>query len=402
MASLRYRKSRNSADQLGQVLTPPTIAQLISRGLVCSAQASPMLIDLGAGKGALSLATLKRFHQARVLAIEIDSDFASELRMLRGAQITVVEGDALFADISAYEPPDIILSNPPYSAMPATPALREMLRESGLEVPMKGPWVRSDIAFIARAWGLAERGTQLGLIVAAPIVQSSFYQDVRRRLAEELGNLVITKLPVNTFANTEVQAFVISGQRKVSRRRNILLRRATIDGVIVDEIEISNAASLISWDIEYHQSILSLGLKCSNLRTLKTLGSVGAKISRGSRSSNQFESMGLSAFHTTDFPKSMLDVVLSGAVGEYNTAHAGDILIPRVGTRCLDKQARVSDGVGLITDCVYRITATEKTRNLVWRSLSSSFGIEWRLANAAGSCAKYLTHDAVMSMPLMA
>lgn len=400
MATLRYRNARDHADQLGQVLTPRLIARLLAESLSVSGIPVPRVLDLGAGKGALTLAALEYLPEAAALLVEIDAGFVTHLHELKHPQMTVLHGDALTSNVGGYAP-DVILSNPPYGALPLTPTLSEMLGISGLDVPVSGQWVRGDVAFAARAWGLAKRGCQLGLIVASPLVRDSLYKEVRQRMVGELGGLIVTNLPPNTFAGAEVQAFLISGQRKVNRRRHVLLRKANMSGVVIDEMEVTNAASIVSLDIDYHRTLDRLGLSTTSQRVRQTLGSIGVKVSRGSRSASQFEQMGLSAFHTTDFPGALTDVILSGASGAYNTARAGDILIPRVGTRCLGKQARVLHGEGLFTDCIYRLTPPLRKRPLVWKALSSAFGVEWRLANAKGSCAKHLTIQTLMSMPLI-
>ena len=122
---------------------------------------------------------------------------------------------------------------------------------------------------------------------------------------------------------------------------------------------------------------------------------------RGSRSCKDFERLGLRAFHTTDFDTSRPGVHLRGASRGYQTARSGHILIPRVGSRCLVGQTRVESGEGMFTESVYRLTVTSKDHRRVWRTLASSFGAEWRLANASGSCAKHLTVQTLATMPLV-
>jgi hypothetical protein len=178
-----------------------------------------------------------------------------------------------------------------------------------------------------------------------------------------------------------------------------LLRKALSDGTIIDEMAVTHNAAILNLDIDFHRALARLDLNIGDIT--ETLGSIGASIARGSRSQKDFDSLGLSAFHTTDFHDTENGIILLGAHQGYKSAKPGDILIPRVGSRCLAKQARVVGGEGLFTDCIYRLTVNQRASSRVWKTLSSSFGTEWRLANAGGSCAKYITVPTLLSMPVI-
>lgn len=399
MANLRYRQARDVADKLGQVLTPSPIAELLAESLPAQQVPIRQIVDLGAGKGALALAVLARHQHAKAVLVEIDSRYAKWLSLAIPARSTVIHADALSPDWECPSPPGVIVSNPPYGTIAVTTETKEMLRLSGLLVPISGEWVRGDAAFTARAWSLAKRGSNLGLIVASPIIRDNVYRQLRERLVGELRELCVTQLHECTFQNTEVRAFVITGQRAINRRRNVLLRKALADGSIIDEMEIEYSAAVLSLDIDYHRALKRLGLSGASIT--KTLGSVGTSIVRGSRSQSDYERLGLRAFHTTDFSGSADDIVLHGASEGFQVARPGDILIPRVGSRCLVRQVRVRDGAGLFTDCIFRLAVGRRARGSVWKTLTSSFGADWRMANATGSCAKHLTVQTLLSMPLL-
>ena len=203
-----------------------------------------------------------------------------------------------------------------------------------------------------------------------------------------------------TFKNAEVSAYLVTGERSVRRRRKVILRKASSDGDVLEEIEVSQEDAITSLDIEHHLLLRRFGLKSGSFS--ETLGTVGTEINRGSRSLQEFKQLGLTAFHTTNFPIKEADIVLTGQKHNiYHVAKAGDILIPRVGSRCLDRQVRVQRGAGLFTDCVYRISASKRTQDLVWKTLNSEFGTEWRLAHADGSCAKHLPISILLGMPIL-
>lgn len=358
------------------------------------------MVDLGAGEGALAKAALNEHPRARALFVEMDKRVARTLSKHLPARASVVCADALGSAWKAGDAPSWILSNPPYGYTALTAPIQSMLDESGLPVPVSGDWVRGDAAFLARAWGLAGVDTSIGLIVASPMIREGAFQSMRMRLVAQLSGLCVTQLEESTFANTEVRAYLLSGRRAVSRRRNVLLRKADAKGVVIDEMEVGFAAAVHSLDIDYHRMLARFEM--TERHGVDTLGGIGVSIVRGSRSNRDFERLGLRAFHTTDFNGASSEIHLQGALSGYQVARPGDILIPRVGSRCLVRQTRVNNGEGLFTDCVYRLTMSERDRTRVWKTLTSSFGAEWRLANAAGSCAKHLTVRTLSTMPLVA
>lgn len=394
----KYRAYRDQADSLGQVFTPPRFADRLISNIGGALSKRPQIVDLGAGRGALTEAAFRARPLARAQMVEIDPNRIGELASMELARTELIEADALVIPASSLLKPSLVLSNPPFGHSRLCKEITNDLARCGLEAPSLGGWIRTDAAFVAKAWSLAKIGTAVGFITASPIMTDPSFRSFRNHLLSRLRGTVATRLPNSAFSGAEVSAFALTGQRAVSRRRGVVLQRTDAKGDVVSEIEVSIEDAVVSLDIDYHLALRSL--KIDSGRIASTLGSIGCVAGRGSRSQVQYKDMGLTAFHTSSFEAPRTAVTLRGARSGYNIACAGDILLARVGTRCLDRHARVVKGAGLFTDCVYRLAAPDKHRELVWRTLSSGFGVEWRLANALGSCAKYLTIDALLGMPI--
>jgi len=94
--------------------------------IACAAcpDATPLLIEIGPGRGALTEKLLTR--AGRVIAVEIDRDLVERLReKFRGEpRLTVVHGDALATDLGQWGPA-AIAGNLPYYA--ATPIIEKVL-----------------------------------------------------------------------------------------------------------------------------------------------------------------------------------------------------------------------------------------------------------------------------------
>lgn len=397
--NLRYRHSKDQADSLGQVFTPKCIANLLLDTIPIKDSSVTNILDLGAGEGALTLAALRRFPRAKALLIEVDKEHANTLTLTMPKNANIINKDVLDVHSTTFNNYDVVVSNPPYGMLTITDSIKSMLSQSNLHLPVDGSWVRGDAVFAIRAWMSSSLGTGLGLIISSPIIRSRAFRQLREVLIKELSGLCVTQLDINSFPGAEVQAFLITGVKAGNRKRKVLLRKASIDGVILGELEISSDNAAERLDYDYYHLMKNLGSPKSISKD--TLSSIGISISRGSRSNNDFKKLGLNAFHTTDFKRFTGDLLLSDNILKFNTAKQGDILIPRVGSRCLVNQARVKSGKGFFTDCVYRLRAKPQDTDRVWKTISSSFGEEWRLANASGNCAKHLTVGIILEMPLI-
>ncbi|EAQ96153.1 N-6 DNA methylase [Congregibacter litoralis] len=401
MGNLCYRQAKNEEDRLGQFSTPPAIANLLA-GLVANGINEPVsLLDLGAGGGPLAKALDRCIDLGSSALLEVDCAYTEQLACLPiQGEVKVVRSDFLGDEWLPTQSPNVVLSNPPYGSFKASQRLQKLSRDLGFQTPVKGEWMRTDAAFLVRAWSFMELGTRIGFIVSEAMITHPSFAKFRSVLVNKLSSLEVIKLEPTIFARAEVSAYMIVGTRAVSRRRNVVLQRADSAGQVTEELHVSHSDAVLSLDLDYHAALKRLSLSVSE--TSSRLYDLNVSINRGSRSRKQFLDLGISAFHTTDFPEHSDEVVLgTNNSSGYRDAKSGDILIPRVGTRCLDKQARVSAGAGVFTDCVYRISAEASIQKVVWKTLSSAFGSEWRMAVASGSCAKHLPLATLRSMPLL-
>ncbi|AFQ47017.1 methyltransferase [Burkholderia cepacia] len=400
--SLRFRQAKTRAEKLGQVPTPPSIAQLLASSVPADAR---RILDLGAGKGALAGSVLRRCLKSRALLVDIDAQAMSRLEDIAPSRTTTANLDVLRSPIVPQlrvgrSRPDVVVSNPPYAMARLGKASIDRVRCIFPEVQDQGGWLRSDVVFAAHAWSLLGRNGSFALIVASPIVTQPAFASVRRQLISGLSNLTVTQLEPKTFEKAEVDAFLITGRKTPSRGQNVTLQRCSQDGVVVGERAISIEDAMRRMDFGYHEAMTTMNADARHV--IGTLATLQAAVIRGSRSKNQYAGMGLQAFHTSHFTTDAEELHLTGGQDGFQNAYRGDILVARVGSRCLTRQARVTAGEGLFTDCVYRIRVPDAHRALVWSTLNSDFGREWRQAHAVGNCAKHLTVGTLLTMPVLA
>ena len=88
------------------------------------------------------------------------------------------------------------------------------------------------------------------------------------------------------------------------------------------------------------------------------------------------------------------------ANSEFRCAREGDILLARVGKRCIGKVAIIESGRINISDCVYRIRPPEGMAEYLLDSFLSDKGQRWFEAHAHGVCAKVISKRDLLQFPV--
>jgi adenine-specific DNA-methyltransferase len=183
-ATPRQRKS-----QLGQFMTPPSVAEFMASLFALPAKRPVRLLDAGAGQGALTSAFIERVNGASPIsatAFEFDDQILPDLRANLAAlrqhtnvECELIEGD--FIDAAANR---ICLGkgtryshailNPPYKKIGNDSHHRALLRAAGLET------VNLYTGFVGLALELLEPGGELVAIIPRSFCNGPYYQPFRR------------------------------------------------------------------------------------------------------------------------------------------------------------------------------------------------------------------------------
>lgn len=142
-------------------------------------------------------------------------------------------------------------------------------------------------------------------------------------------------------------------------------------------------------DFSYH--FWSINKQYSDLK----ISDFNPIINRGKNSKKELHESNIDFIHTSDlsfgFRKGRFKTV-SKLSSQYRYAIKGDILIPRVGKRCLNKVLLVEKGNIPVSDCIYIIRIENKDqRNRLLKSLTSKKGRDWIEAHSHGVCAKVIS-----------
>ncbi len=183
-ATPRQRKS-----QLGQFMTPPSVADFMASLFILPTSGAIRLLDAGAGQSALTAAFIDRAQGAAPIsatAFEFDDQILPNLRANLAAlsQRTNTECELIEGDFIEEAANHICLGkgarythailNPPYKKISNDSRHRAMLRAAGLET------VNLYTGFVGLALELLEPGGELVAIIPRSFCNGPYYQPFRR------------------------------------------------------------------------------------------------------------------------------------------------------------------------------------------------------------------------------
>lgn len=365
----------------GQVFTPKCISNLLVNEINELQSTFNATLDMGAGIGELTKSVCSKNMSKQYDLVEIDPDL---VKILEGdnelSKANIYNIDILDFNFKKY---DLIISNPPFIQFEYNKK-----REFG------------DIIFLELMWNNLEENSVFSFIVTNNFISNSKYKKLRKKILSNISYLSIVELDSFVYLKTEVQSFIITAKKSKPISDNVILKKSNIYGDIDDYLVISKDKAMERMDFSYY---FSLDKILNNInKDFPLLGDIAKNISRGSKSNNYFKSKNIRAFHTTDFNKNSNLIYMEDEFlkPNYKTLNKGDIVIPRVGSRCLNYNALIEEGSIYYTDCIYRISVDEKFKDVLFNSISSKEGIIWRQISSTGSCAKHLTLQTLKNMPL--
>lgn len=398
----RYRSVMDTRSRLGQVMTPaPLAAAVVSLMGVRGGQ----WLELGSGSGHLAKAVYGQASPASYLGIEIERAMIELSPALPG--FSYIQQDVLSASTLAStlgnDQFDHVIGNPPYGVHGFSTEAAARLQTLCPELDVQGNWAPIDLYFVLESLSRLKQTGSAAFIVGPDIPCGPTSRQFRKMLVETASQIECYELPQSAFKNrVEVQAYVLIIRFGRSRAQHVTLGR------LDDQLEATTLRrftcdqAIQTMDLSDHEfdEVNAELRRSSHGVTMKDLD---VSIVRGSRTRFQFAELGVSHFHTSDFPRSGLEISLESASSPvYQQATVGDILLPRVGTRCLEHKAIVVGGQSPYSDAVFRVRTPSQHHERVVRWVTSVECANWRRMAARGACAKHLTVSTLMNMPVPA
>jgi hypothetical protein len=396
----RYRAVLDARARLGQILTPQPMADAVVRLL--GAQGGDWL-ELGSGSGRLAQAVHSAVQPASYVGVELEQamiDASPQLSGVRYLKRNVLSVAALGKALGETQF-DHVIGNPPYGVQDLPARARKRLLSFCPDLDLQHAWAPIDLYFVMESLARLKAAGSAAFIVGADIPCGAQSQPFRKLLIESASEIECYELPRFAFGwQVEVQAYVLILRFGHKRARRVTLGQLDDDFALIWQRKISIEHAMESMDSRHH-AFEEMDSALRRARGCVTMRDLNVSIVRGSRTRNQFTELGVQHFHTSDFPKTGLEIAFEGApLPGYQHATAGDILLPRVGTRCIERKAVVVSGESAYSDSVFRVRAPAEHQERVVRWITSTECSNWRRGAARGACAKHLTVAKLLDMPV--
>ena len=380
--------------------TPSAIAATIAS--VYSNLRLQHVVDLGCGAGNLVLpfdAAASIQSPLHLTAYDIDlSRF--EMDAIQHSTIDLRElnlekhSATLDAGIDIPSDKTLIVSNPPFGNTKATHRHLISLRKHGLIGNALRQTIRLELLFLARALDLAKPRTHICFVVPLTFLTARQFKSARTQLIDRHGMVSCRIYQPSEFKKTEVQVAVIHFRAQAGIRSTVTL----IDDETGNEIKVSRQR-FVNGSLPHAGNITQKDVNVIRLKDLEI------ELSRGKECAKRLSEQGVMYIHSSHINRSHTgfvsgDPTYCGKENADQLAHKGDILISRVGTRCLGKVVMVRSGAIQISDSVIRLRSDPADAKKIFRQLISEKTQAYLNKHATGACAKILTYDLLKQLPI--
>lgn len=403
---MQLTRVSKTSDRFGRYYTGDNIASLLVDGM--GMHSPELVIDLGAGDGALVGAASRKWVGARFVTVDIDA-CAGRPRLHEKALSSIHHvGDALENNLYqhigvSHGTVDSALCNPPYVRPKWQKHFADILEDAGLSGVMpKIDSAPADILFIAQNLRFLRKGGKLGLILPDGIIAGEKFTKLRQALVTAHRLERIIELPRRVFRNTDAKAHIVILSKHLSPQNTIQIQRLDERGVLTTPLAFSTDRAGDRLDYSYltlHQQ--GFDNPVTRVRDVVEL------LTRGPYSSADRLHCGHPVFHTTDFEMGRLGVpnefVLSKAVAETlpgTVARAGDILLARVGRSLEEKVCSVTRGFVAISDSVFVLRVETEYRKRLLSKLRSDDGKKALSALSHGVGARFITTESLLNLSI--
>lgn len=416
---LNLTRASMHADVWGRYYTPTDVSRTLVNAM--TGVYPKLILELGAGKGALAKAAHRKWRNANFVTVDTDLAATSSLSQL-ASNVSHIHHtyDALDVELAdrigvPLGSVDLGLCNPPYIRPRWRPSFGRILEDAGLSGALQSVHdAGADLLFIAQNLRLLRPQGKLGLILPDGLITGQKYRGVREVLLREHRVELVVQLPRRAFTRTEAQTYLLVLSKSDGETQQVQLSQMDDVGEVSDPIIISADRGKLRLDYTFHALGATITRYSDTRRQGKSLGMYVHDLLRGTTSSSQIDSCPLPVFHLGDFPEtvepSAIPIVpnefiqsvanTSDLKNTYKIAKAGDILIARIGRNLHEKICLLPRGTCIISDCIFAIRTDPEHRNALLCYLLSPDGKAALKAASHGVGAKYLTRSDVLDLIL--
>lgn len=374
--------------------TPSWVADLIARHY--RPKQRTQVIDLGAGEGSLLKSFAELHPKAHRTAIEVDfSHFSHLSKVTQDIHCIDLLNDTIPGSVLRRGFQRTIISNPPFGKVCLKPDIKDNLVKHKLIDPNScSRNARLEAYFLSLALSVSKEGSSIAFIISANLLYQNLWRVLRNTLVAEHKLEKVVLLPTDAYAQAEVESAIIFLRPYKGRTKSIA-------------ISDYRGGSVITSKCDPHRFVNSFFEELNPIQDkMPKLGGILETIYRGRSCSKELKDNNIVHLHSTDINASHSKKIRLtsnqplGAFPREKIASAGDILIARVGTRCLGSAVMIESGKSIISDCVISVRVPDDKKEHIFGKLASDEGREWLRSTARGSCAKIITYESIQRFPI--
>ena len=381
-------------DDLARYYTQDKISQLLINKM--KASEPKRILELGIGVGSLSLAAYKRWNKANFFGADVDDNSISIIKN-NLPFVEIINHNSLEHNIQVKlnikdSSIDIAICNPPYLRHKIDEADMFLFKKVNLGSCIHNKQITTDIVFLAQNLRFLRDGCELGIILPDSILTNQYFSGLRTDLLFNHNVKCIIQLPDNVFSKTEARTHILIIEKNGKSNDEIEVSKADLNGEIMQSIFVDKNKLIQRMDFNFHYwSSRQDGHKESCI----SLEDIVISLTRGNKTKKYLQNLNVLYFHTTSFNSKDLYLELDSTENDYPTnlslAGPGDILIARVGKRCIGNIIMVKKGYIPYSDCIYKLSVPDYYKKITIESLISTRGQLWIQAYAHGVCARLIS-----------
>lgn len=352
------------------------------------------VVDLSIGEGALIDSVIERYPQAKVFGIDIDIKNIKKIKNKYIENSYCFQGDSTtkfaFDKLKSIKDKfDLVVGNPPFSLIQAP----ENLWNSYPCFFPKTKKIKTENLFLLNGLSLLKDNGILAYILPNGFFTNKSTSNLREFISNTYSIIEIMDVSRGHFSGTEARTHIIIIRNVPPTSHTIKLTRMNDVSKV---IYISKEDFIFRGDYNFYHK--------PQLLTRKVIGQLAIQIIRGNIFNDKNKIRKKDEFlHTTHFLGLYNEFSNSIKTVDDNIriAKKGDIVIPRVGSRCIGKVGLIISGQFYISDCliIIRCNDRELTKKVI-NSLLSDLGQSWFKSIARGVGAKHLTIDDIKMFPI--
>ncbi len=345
------------------------------------------IIDLGIGDGALSYASLYRWPQANITAFDIDENICK--KYTNNAQIKVTKEDVLsdsFGD-NVLKKYDLAICNPPFSRIKKREYFDYLFEKANLLECKQIKQLTADLLFLTINLLLIKANGCCAIILPDGPLTRIDYKPFRKALLKNYRVSKVVELPDKSFRGTEARThiLIIHNQMPIDSFTELSLMGK--DGIITDSIFLHQNELVYRLDYTYNKWKLNASTKSSS-------SNLSISIKRGSFMYKELRETNYKYLHSNSYADGeclRFDNFDYSHLNNKVVAVAGDIVMCRVGKRCVGKIGYVERGEVLLSDCLYKITVPIAESKRLFKLLCDKSSKEWMQISSHGVCSRVIS-----------